>query len=113
MSWVSILELSIGIIGGIGLLIYAWKEGYLDWEEIKYYISEAISLDGLKQTVLTIFSKPKFIFLYLILVLAPVWVLTDLTKSVLPVVPMYDKIILSLVGIWMVDYIMKKRDVDG
>jgi hypothetical protein len=107
MSWVQTLELWGGILIAVGAGVWAWKTDYITWEDIK----DSVSIDGLKETAVTAFTQPKFVALYLIFILFPVWVLTDLLKSALPVVPFYQKIILSIAGIWMISLVMNKRGV--
>lgn len=89
----------IAFIFGIWWL---WKNDYLSWS----IILDSISLDGLKETVLTIFSEPMFIGLYLAFVFIPIWVLG---KYIAPTLPLYYKIGASIGGIWAVNLIMDKK----
>lgn len=100
MNWLHLIE-NIALIGGaIFGLIWAWRNDYISWSNIK----GSFRTDGLKDMVYVIFSDPTFIFLYLIFVLAPVWVLTEWLK--LYTIPLYQKILLSLGGIFAVNQVM-------
>jgi hypothetical protein len=94
------------MIAGVGYGIYYLKQNdLLTLDRIK----ESVSFDNIKAMVIMLFSQPMFIFLYVIFVLTPVWVLTDFLKDMLPVVPFWQKLFLSIAGIWMVDRVMEVK----
>ena len=94
-----VLKILIGV-GAIGGLYWAWRNDYISWGIIR----DSLSLDGLKDTVITIFSEPLFILLYVLFVLAPIWVISDWIAFY--TIPIWQKIFLSIGGIWAVNRIM-------
>ena len=94
----------IGGIAVIGGIIYAWREGYIDWDRIK----ESLGIEGIKEMFLSLFTEPLFILLYLIFVLVPIWYFGKYIAQDLPV---YYKILCSIGGIWAVNQIMIARDL--
>ena len=99
-NWLKIIVV-IGV--SVGVLIYAWKKDYLSW----YTIKDMFSMDGVKSSLATIIEEPKFIFIYILFVFVPLWIFTDGLH--LYNIPLYQKIILSIGGIFGVNYIMAMR----
>lgn len=92
------------LVGAIGAFIWAWKEGYIDWERIK----DSVGIEGIKETFVTMFSEPLFLFLYVVFVLVPIW---GFGEYIAPDLPLYYKILMSIGGIWAVNQIMIAKDL--
>jgi hypothetical protein len=100
------LKLIIGIILGLATLggvIWAWKEDYIDFDQIK----SSLGLDGLKDMLITMLSEPTFLFLYALFVFFPVWILANWIHVY--DIPLWQKIGLSVGGLFAVNWIMDAK----
>lgn len=100
------IALIVAVIVSIGILIWAYINDYLSWEQVK----ETFGIEGMKDMMATMVQQPKFIFIYIIFVFMPLWIFTDGLHFY--TIPLYQKIILSLGGIFGVNYIIKVRGVE-
>lgn len=105
MSWFNI---ALGVLGGLCAVFgiyWAWREDYISWSDI----TELFSLAEVKDRVLEMFTSPAFVILYLLFVFLPIWVIPDFFHVKAPLtLPLYLRIIVSLIGIVIVDRIAAK-----